>query len=407
MTVNKTIYKQYDSRWGSKYYPTRGTNVGNAGCGLLACTHVAMEQESKKNWTPNNLRSWMVSQGFALAGQGTKWEGITQTLKHIGHDAVIRIYADPMSKAFEELDKGDRIGVILFDSNLAPDGTRWTGCGHYVAFTDYKVENGKHWFYTKDSGGRDHSGWYSYERSMKGCIPKIWIVKRVGAQVKSPVIKATTYKPTKPYTGTLPTGAVRQGNKGTSVKAVQAFLNWCIRADLDVDGIAGEKTDHAIRVYQKTYKLAVDGIFGVASKKKAKAIIAKYKPVEKTKGDKIADTAKSYVGKVKYVLGGTSLRTGIDCTGFIIAIYGLNGIKLDNKLSTWGKSIGTDINKAKAGDILTFKHRNGKIAHHAIYVGNGMAVHASTRHRDWHKDIALSEVSKMSHPLEGIRRRWE
>jgi cell wall-associated NlpC family hydrolase len=189
---------------------------------------------------------------------------------------------------------------------------------------------------------------------------------------------------------------------------VQALLNWCIRADLDVDGIAGEKTDHAIRVYQKTYKLAVDGIFGVASKKKAKAIIVKYKPAEKTKGDKIADTAKSYVGKVKYVLGGTSLKTGIDCTGFIIAIYGLNGIKIDNKLKHWGKSIGTDINKAKAGDILTFKHKDGSIAHHAIYVGDGMAVHASTHHKDdWTKDIALSEVAEMSHPLEGIRRRWE
>lgn len=182
-------------------------------------------------------------------------------------------------------------------------------------------------------------------------------------------------------------------------QTVMALQEW---SGTSVDGSWGVKTSKAI---QRKLGVKVDGFFGIKSTKALQRWANEN--AEDTLGDKIAETAKSYVGKVKYVLGGTSLKTGIDCTGFIIAIYGLNGIKIDNKLKHWGKSIGTDINKAKAGDILTFKHRNGKIAHHAIYVGNGMAVHASTSHRDWHKDIALSEVSKMSHPLEGIRRRWE
>lgn len=188
--MNNIIYKQYDSRWGKKAYPGGGYTVGGCGCGLLACTHIAMEQDSKKNWTPENLRAWMVKQGFAIKGQGTTWDGITRTLKYIGHEKVVRIVSDPMSKAFEELNKGNRIGIILFGSTKGPDGTTWTTGGHYIAFTSYKFEKGRHWFYLKDSGGRNHSGWYSYESSMKGDVRQLWIVERVGTQTTSP--KATT-----------------------------------------------------------------------------------------------------------------------------------------------------------------------------------------------------------------------
>lgn len=81
------------------------------------------------------------------------------------------------------------------------------------------------------------------------------------------------YIPTKPYTGSLPTGTVKKGSKGTNVKRVQTFLNWCINAGLKVDGICGSKTTEAIKKYQKQYKLKVDGIFGSQSRNKAKTII--------------------------------------------------------------------------------------------------------------------------------------
>lgn len=285
--MNVKILKQYDSRWSADPYPkARVSTVGGCGCGLLACVHVAMEQESKKDWTPDNLRKWMVSKGFAVTGQGTKWEGITETLKHIGHTKVVRIYNDPMSEAWKELDKGNRIGVILFNNGR---GHRFTSSGHYMAFTGYMVKNGEHYFYLKDSGGRGNSGWKSYSYC-KGCISKMWIVERVGAQVKSPVIKATDYRPKTPYNGSLPKGIVKDGTKGDDAKKVQRFLNWCINSKLAVDGIAGDKTVDAIKTYQKTYGLAVDGIFGSASKKKAESIISKFP----SKGKKIADNALKY-----------------------------------------------------------------------------------------------------------------
>ena len=132
--MNKTIYRQYDSRWGSKAYP-KGSTMSGCGCGVCACTHVAMEQERYRNWTPENLRQWMINQGFAVKGKGTLWEGITQTLKHIGHTSVVRIYSDPMTSAWKELNKGNRIGVLLFSSGKAPDGTAFTSAPFEPFFT--------------------------------------------------------------------------------------------------------------------------------------------------------------------------------------------------------------------------------------------------------------------------------
>ena len=179
--MNKTIFKQSDSSWGGLPYPSKKSNVSSSGCGLVACTHIAIEQPSKKKWTPKKLRKYMVDNGYAVEGQGTRWEGITNTLKYIGHSSVVRIWDKPMTDAWKELNKGGRIGVLLFSSGKGPDGTIWTSGGHYVAFTGYKVEDGQHWFYCKDSGGRDHDGWYSYEKSMKGVLPKLWIVRKTPA----------------------------------------------------------------------------------------------------------------------------------------------------------------------------------------------------------------------------------
>ena len=179
--MNKTIYKQLDSRWSSLPYPTKDSSFGGTGCGCCACTHIAIEQPAKAAWTPKKLRKWMVEQGYAVAGQGTRWEGIDATLKHIGHKNVVWIKSnDPMTKAWEELDKGKRIGVLLVSNAKTPDGTYWTSSGHYVAFTKYtKDDKGRHWFYIKDSGGRNHDGWFCYETSIKNALPQMWIVKKL------------------------------------------------------------------------------------------------------------------------------------------------------------------------------------------------------------------------------------
>lgn len=169
--MNKNIYRQADSRWASLPYPVKSSSFGGNGCGCCACLHVMIELDQYKNWTPKDLRPYMVKQGFAIKNQGTLWAGITKTLQHYGFGVINH---PNMTSVWNTLkDRKYKFGVILFRGG-SRGGVTWTTGGHYVAFVDYKVQNGKHYFYCKDSGGRHHDGWYCYETTMKGLIPQIW-----------------------------------------------------------------------------------------------------------------------------------------------------------------------------------------------------------------------------------------
>lgn len=191
--MRSTIFRQYDSRWGSLGYPTKDSNFADNGCGCCACTHLVIEKDKYKDYTPKNLRTYMVDQGFAIRGQGTLWDGMTKTLEHYGFKVVKpNIYAD-MDEAWKELNKGNRAGVLLFSAGER-GGVRWTSGGHYVAFLDYKVQNGEHKFYTKDSGARKNDGWHSYEKHMKGLLPQMWIIELPKEEPKKEPEKDTTTK---------------------------------------------------------------------------------------------------------------------------------------------------------------------------------------------------------------------
>ena len=47
--------------------------------------------------------------------------------------------------------------------------------------------------------------------------------------------------------------------------------------------------------------------------------------------DEVIECARSYIGKVPYVWGGTDLATGVDCSGFICRVYEKFDINL------WGR----------------------------------------------------------------------
>lgn len=210
--MNQTIYRQYDSRWGSKPYPTKSSTFSGNGCGCVACTHILIELNKYKNTTPEPVRQYMVSQGFAVARQGTSWSGIPKTLNHYGFKATEHA---TMPEIFEVLDKRKKnkqpcLGVILFGEG-SRGGVTWTSGGHYVAFTDYKVENGKHYFYTKDSGPRCNDGWHAYETTMRGLIPKIW-------SAAAPAEKGTSYQ------GSFPTAAEIKSSSNAGTRAY--MLKW-------------------------------------------------------------------------------------------------------------------------------------------------------------------------------------
>lgn len=164
------------------------------------------------------------------------------------------------------------------------------------------------------------------------------------------IMSAATY-PTAPYTGALPTKTVKKGSKGEDVKAVQRFLNWCMKSGLAVDGVCGKKTTAAIKKYQKKYSLKVDGIFGKYSKAKAESIVKKYAPkdvpapepttwVEKANAWAKMIAADNDFHYVKWKTGDTKTHTCPICTKRVVLKTAWDKVKQVLKIKS--KKINSD-----------------------------------------------------------------
>ena len=167
--MRKKVFSQLDSRWSGLPYPVKPYTIGTSGCGCCSVTHVIIESTKYKDYTPKKVQPYMKQ--FAVPRQGTQWAGITKSLDHYGFTAINHA---TMSDLFKTLEKRkQKLGILLFRGGTR-GGVTWTTSGHYVAFTDYKVVGNKHWFYTKYSGGRKHTGWYCYEKHMLGLVVQVW-----------------------------------------------------------------------------------------------------------------------------------------------------------------------------------------------------------------------------------------
>ena len=95
--------------------------------------------------------------------------------------------------------------------------------------------------------------------------------------------------------------------------------------------------------------------------------------------DSLVEYALQFVGN-KYVNGGNSLTNGTDCSGFTKLIYAEYGYSLGrtpaSQLSSAGRSI--DYSEIQKGDVICYSSNGGKSCTHvAIYIGDGMIVHAA------------------------------
>ncbi len=91
----------------------------------------------------------------------------------------------------------------------------------------------------------------------------------------------------------------------------------------------------------------------------------------------IVEFAKQFVGN-PYVYGGTSLTNGADCSGFIQSIYLNFGISLSRSaLSQSYDGYGISVDNIDKGDIISYGY-DGQVSHSALYIGDGMIIHAST-----------------------------
>ena len=240
---NYSIFKQFDSRWGKKPYPVLPSTVASAGCGLCSVTHCAIEQDKYMDSTP--LKFYSFVKNYAVRGHGTEWRGIDEGLKHFGLKNVKRF--EDMKLFWNELDKGNRVGVLLFGTNRAPDGRIFTTVGHYIAFVGYKKSNDgkKHYLYLKDSGGRNNDGWLCYETSIRGCLKMLWTAEVPHQDIILPE-----------------RGYFQYGDKAESIKVIQAFLKKQKLYKGKIGGGYRRLTRKAVIKFQEKHHLKVDGLWG-------------------------------------------------------------------------------------------------------------------------------------------------
>lgn len=123
----------------------------------------------------------------------------------------------------------------------------------------------------------------------------------------------------------------------------------------------------------KWYRVKYGKKHGYISSKCAKLISKEaYAKKSVSKGKRVVNYALKFKG-VRYVYGGSSLKSGVDCSGFVRAIFKHFGYSLPHNsyaIEKYGKHIKKS-NK-KPGDVICYG------SHVAIYIGNGKVVHASS-----------------------------
>ena len=95
-----------------------------------------------------------------------------------------------------------------------------------------------------------------------------------------------------------------------------------------------------------------------------------------------ARTAERFVG-IPYRWGGDTVVDGMDCSGFVRAVYNLCGVSIPRSSRDQFKA-GESISRGllQDGDLVFFGSAEDKINHVGIYVGNGRFVHAPRRGED-------------------------
>lgn len=86
--------------------------------------------------------------------------------------------------------------------------------------------------------------------------------------------------------------------------------------------------------------------------------------------------AKRYVG-IPYRAGGTTPRTGFDCSGYTKYVYSQMGItipRVSRDQYRWTRHI--SIKQAVPGDLIFFHSSSGRVYHAAIYAGHGYIWHS-------------------------------
>ncbi|CAK7043275.1 MAG: hypothetical protein DELT_02920 [Desulfovibrio sp.] len=96
----------------------------------------------------------------------------------------------------------------------------------------------------------------------------------------------------------------------------------------------------------------------------------------KASGSTVVAKARSQIG-VRYKYGGTTPKTGFDCSGLIQWSYQQCGVTVPRNTKQQAKA-GKSVKKSqlKPGDIIVFRISSRSGLHTAVYSGNGKFIHS-------------------------------
>lgn len=103
-------------------------------------------------------------------------------------------------------------------------------------------------------------------------------------------------------------------------------------------------------------------------------------------GSAVVAKARSQIG-VRYKYGGTTPKTGFDCSGLIHWSYNACGVNIPRNTNDQAK-VGRAVTKSqlRLGDIIVFRISARSGLHTAIYSGNGKFIHSPSSGKQIRED---------------------
>ena len=180
----------------------------------------------------------------------------------------------------------------------------------------------------------------------------------------------------------------RVGDQGTEISEIQDRLV-LLGYDVIADGAFGPATAEAIKEFQKSCGIEVNGLIGPAT---YSALLGKAMPdiTHSTNyiTHRIISKAQEYMG-VPYIFGGTTPH-GFDCSGYVQYVFARLDIKLPRTADVQFQA-GTPVSTTELipGDLVFFETYTAGASHVGIYVGDGNFIHASSS-----RGVTISSLSQ-------------